>query len=484
MPEDDDETKLDKYGPYISWLVGGFFALFALTYILAGGGIVEIIRNLIGGLIALAVAIILIPPSRRHIEDRVNRKLTRRVLVIIAVVGLIAVLGAVPPTDDQNGGGTADTPTPTPTAMLTPTPTPTATDTATTPEATVSATPSPQPNVQQAASDSYGTSGLGTDVSATGSIILFGFDDGNVMIYDDTRSGEVIPLGIDRITQIEINEDANRAAIASEDAESYAIVDLDENDGPAVRHPALWDIDMAADGATVASVSQPNEGRGSVGLSVNGEIQWETQFEDSAGWSVAISEDANHVAVGATKYWDGTETTGTSGVKLFDADGNELWTYETETDVISVNIDADRELVVAGTDAGNTIVLDFDGNVVWETTEFGGYVTLSGDGSTVVTAEGAGLLAVDAETGDEMWQADKGGLAFDQVSVSHDGNRALAAHMNAGEVFVIEEGTLIWKASYEVGPAVGALSGDGATWSVIVQNNDERTAEVEIYDDK
>jgi len=351
-------------------------------------------------------------------------------------------------------------------------------------ESTSTPTSTPQQDIQQIASESYTESGLATHVSDSGDTILFGFGDGNVMIFDDDREGDVISLNVDRaVSDLQISDDENTAAIGWIDADAYSLLDLTENDGPTFQHPGLWDIDMTPDGTAIASISQPLEGTGSVGLMTDGSVAWETAFEDSAGSSVAVSADGSHIAVGTTEYWTETEPQGTTGVKLYDGNGTEQWTHETETAAISVNIDGSREIVVAGTDGGKTIVLDMEGEVVWETEEYGGYVFLSDDGSTIVTGEPAGLLAVDAESGDERWTADEGGLAFDQISVSDGGDRALAAFMSAGEVLVVEDGDAIWEESYDVGPVAGALSSDGGTWSVIVQNNDEQTAEVEIYRD-
>lgn len=43
--------------------------------------------------------------------------------------------------------------------------------------------------ITRVAKFTYETSGLTTDLSDLGDIVLFGFDDGNLMIYDDDRKG-------------------------------------------------------------------------------------------------------------------------------------------------------------------------------------------------------------------------------------------------------------------------------------------------------
>lgn len=407
-------------------------------------------------------------------------------ITIVVLVGAFAAFGSAGngdtsgvPTDDQS-------PTPTMTPESTPTDTPSTTPTETpTDSPTPTPTETPSQGIDQIADERYETSGLLTGVSDSGDVALFGFDDGNLMIFDDDRDGEVIPLGASLgVSHIEINEDAGTAAVAWMSDNSYGLLDLADGDGPTIRHPGLWDIDMAADGHTIVSVSYPIEGSGSVGLSDDGNVEWETDLEDAAGESVAISDDGEHIAVGAIRYADsGGEQQGTPGVRFFDSDGNEQWTHETQEGVISVNINADRQLVVAGTDDGRTVVLDFEGEVLWETEDFGGWVFLSDDGSTLVTSEPNEVIAVDVETGDERWTSNPGFWASDQVSVSDDGSRVLVAEMAAGNLAVIESGEVIWERSTDVGPATGSLSGDGSTWSVIIQNNIDESAEIEIYRD-
>ncbi|AGB37086.1 WD40 repeat domain-containing protein [Natronococcus occultus] len=341
--------------------------------------------------------------------------------------------------------------------------------------------------IEQRASETYSTSGLVTGLSPDGETVLFGFGDGNVMVYDEQRDGDVINLGADRsVSHLQVSEDGTTGTVGWMDADMYGSLDLTEDDGPALQHPELWDLDATADGTTIASVSSPITGPGTVAASANGEIQWETDLSESVGQTVAITDEGDYVAVGAGRYsGDDIERYGSAGVKLYDSTGAEQWTHETDEDVISVNIDSERELVVAGTDDGKTIVLDLEGNVVWETDSYGGWVYLSSDGSTIVTSEGDGTLhAVDAETGDEQWTASLGFWGAEDVSVSDNGDRVLVADRGNGEIAVVDSGNLIWENSYDIGPAIGAISGDGSTWSISVQDNDNQSGEVEIYRDE
>lgn len=252
-----------------------------------------------------------------------------------------------------------------------------------------------------------------------------------------------------------------------------------------MEHPDLWDIDATTDASTIASVSQPTEGEGSVGVTTeDGEIQWETSLDDAVGISVAIADTAEYVAVAAGEMWtnaEAIETEGTAGVRFYSDGGSEEWIHETDEDVISINVDADRELVAAGTDFGTTIVLDFDGNEIWETDKYGGKNALSGDGSTLVADGVDTLYAVNSETNEEEWSVDLDFILFDPPQVSTDGSRVLVSNRSEGVVAVFEEGETIWERTYDVGPATGTISGNGSAWSVSIQNNEQQTGRVEIY---
>lgn len=339
-------------------------------------------------------------------------------------------------------------------------------------------------SVDQIISDTYETSGLATALSQTGDVILYGFDDGNVMVYDDERDGEVLDLDIDqRVTHILVTEEPDTAVLGWMDANTYGLHTLSTGEESVLQHQGLWDIDATPDTERMVSVSSPTEGPGSVLLgNNNGEVVWETSFDDAAGHSVAITDDGEHAAVGAATYTDADGNfVGTPGVKLYTGEGTEQWAYETAEDVLSVNINGDRELVVGGTNDGKTIVLDFGGNLVWETEEYGGWVFLSYDGSTIVTSARGGILAVSAEDGAEQWFTDDVPPAFDDMSVSNTGSHVITARRGEGGVFVIDQGDVIWEKNYDVGPAVGQISGDGSTWSISIQNNDDESGPVEAY---
>ncbi|WP_255291523.1 PQQ-binding-like beta-propeller repeat protein [Natrinema sp. CBA1119] len=108
------------------------------------------------------------------------------------------------------------------------------------------------------------------------------------------------------------------------------------------------------------------------------------------------------------------------------------------------------------------MVLDVAGQVVWETAAIGGWLVLSDDGGTVVTADTDGTLyAIAAPTGEVRWRADIGMWPAADLSVSADGSCVFAADRGAGAFVVVDEGAPIWSASHDVGPGRGAIAADG-----------------------
>ncbi|WP_256393747.1 outer membrane protein assembly factor BamB family protein [Natronoarchaeum rubrum] len=341
-------------------------------------------------------------------------------------------------------------------------------------------------SIEQVVQDQYTAVSLVTDVSASGDTVLFGFDNGDLVIYDPNRQSEIFPFSVNSgISHIQIEEATNTAALAWMDADLYGSLDLTSQDGPVVEHPGLWDIAMASEDATMASVSSPIDGQGSVILATEDGQQWRDNFDEAAANSVDITADGDSIAVGGTHYWVGaTEREGTPGVMLYDSEGEQQWVYETELDVIATQINAESECVVAGTEDGQIFALDLDGELRWEDPLAGGWPYISRDGSTVITSTiEVAIQAYDSTTGEELWSTEIGAVAGEDISVTEDGTRVLASARTEGEIYVVEESGVIWENAYDVGPAVGALSGTGGTWSVGIQQNEEQTGRVEIYED-
>lgn len=482
--------------------------LFAISAVSSGEGTFGTLQGILAAVILLYVAGVVFPPTRDRFTDGRADELGKWSLVTIVILGVVlAVFVGPSPSaepssveepdspqeaiDAQPTGGTqadaesaqsnSDTPTPTPTPINTPTAEPTPTP-----------TPSPafEPGeIEQVVSETLDEQGLGAGVSEKGELVVFGLDTGTLVVFNENGHRRNHPLAIDQgLTHIIVSEQPNHAVVASIDDHTFGGFDLSGSLDWGFRFQGLWDIDATPDYTKVAAVSAPFEGTGAVGVVEDGEVKWETEFERSTGLSVDISDDAEYVAVGAEGYYSGANRFGSNGIILFSGDGERLWFYETNEAVLSVNIDVERELIIAGTDDGKIIALDLDGEKVWEKDEYGGWVFLSDDGSTLISSELELLLAFDPETGDELWRVevpgypgDSPGYPGDSISVSDDGTRVLAVSRFTGDAVLVDEGEVIWSKSNPEGPAMGAISSDGMTWGVILQDNDDGTATVEVY---
>lgn len=340
---------------------------------------------------------------------------------------------------------------------------------------------------EEVATGTYDEPGHVVDLSTSAETAVFGFDDGNVKVFDDERDGDVLQLEIDRsVSHVQVQERANAAGLAWIDAETFAFLDLQTDETTVVEYDGMWDIDTTSGAEFIAAVTQPTEGIGSVALADDdGVLVWEAPLNDATGWSVAVTDDREFVAVAAGAYFEGdVEPTGTPSVSLYGEEGTEVWRHTHDEDVTAVEIDANREFVAAGTDDGSIIVLDFAGEVVWETDAYGGEIDLSADGSSILTWDvDEGFLALETETGDERWSVDIGIMPSEYISISDDGSRALGADRLESEIVVVEEGEVIWTESYEDRSVAGALSGDGDDWAALVSDLDEGTSDVEIFRD-
>ncbi|MFC7213481.1 lamin tail domain-containing protein [Saliphagus sp. GCM10025334] len=340
--------------------------------------------------------------------------------------------------------------------------------------------------IEQLVTATYDEPGLATGLSASGDVVVYGFDDGNVMIHDEERDGDVLPLAVDQAVSHVLVRESRTAIVAWMDADLFGPLDLEDGDGALVEHRGLWDVDATADGERIASVSQPVDTVGSVGVADNqGTVMWSSTLEEATGYAVAMAENGEYVAVGAAHYGEnGSEPTGRPGIRLYDDTGDELWRYDHDNDVLSVGISTAHEVVTAGTDDGRTTVLDLEGNLIWESHEYGGWIALSGDGETILTSEPDGtLVALESTTGEERWRADVDRWAGEDLSVSDDGSRCLLADRGEGEFTLVDEGETIWTESHDVGPGRGTLASDGSAWSTIVTDLEAESSLLEAYRD-
>jgi hypothetical protein len=176
-------------------------------------------------------------------------------------------------------------------------------------------------------------------------------------------------LGVSHLT---VSEDRNQINLAWMDDDLFGAVQTDGADKWAYEFSDLWDVGYNEDGTVTAAVSNPSEGPGGLGYGVEGEVQWNADFDNAAGWYVSVSDSGDYVAVGLDRYWEGIDTTGSPGVALYDDRGDRLWKHETEEAVLTAEVHENREVVVAGTDDGKILRFDLQGDLLWEKEEDGG----------------------------------------------------------------------------------------------------------------
>jgi hypothetical protein len=340
------------------------------------------------------------------------------------------------------------------------------------------------PRIRTLFSDTISTlPSLTVGVSEQGSLIGVGRDDGDVTLYQDDGSSDRLQFrSISSVSHLKVSETLSQINLAWLDDNLFGAVTTDGADQWAYQFADLWDVDWNSDRTVTAAVSNPTEGPGSLGYGVEGEIQWTKEFDNALGWSVAVSENGEYVAVGTDRYWEGTERKGTPSVRLYDAQGELLWSHQTETGVISVAIHSSRDLVLAGTDGGKLLAFDLDGERLWSDEGKGGWIHLSKDGSTIATGVMGDVVALDTN-GTEKWRTSVEGLSIDAyLHLSTNGSKVLAIAKVGGNATLIDQGETLWSKSYD-GPIGGDLSEDGDTWGIARQDSEGESTRVFAYRD-
>jgi WD40 repeat protein len=333
-------------------------------------------------------------------------------------------------------------------------------------------------------SDRYETSGLAAAVSEEGDRYAFGVDSGHVLVYDQEGERQTFDLATDRsVYDLYVSENMPSFVFNSVDGDLFGRAFLETDEEWGIEYDGLWSIDTTPDLSTVVAGSYPAEGTGGAGLVTDGDVQWQQHFTNAAAFDVAITDDANYVAVGGAQYTIGAEYHGESGVRLYGGDGTEEWTEATDEDVISVGVSSQTNIVVAGTDDGQLLVYDLDGSELWNDQEAGGFIELSPNGDTIMGTHPGQIVAFEAETGDERWTVGAGGWYSPEFDMSEDGSRVLAFQRSDGEAGVIDRGSVLWQGTTSQGPISGAIAGDGSTWGMIIQDNESEEAVIAVYQD-
>ena len=323
--------------------------------------------------------------------------------------------------------------------------------------------------------------GLATGVSETGEFMVFSPSPGRIIFVDEDGNAELHDTGFwSTASYIKARESTGLIDIAWIDQDVVVTAERDGQIVYAYESADLWDVDSTTDMQTHVVVTSPVEGEGALGYGQDGEVQWTTRLEDSVGETVAISAEGAFVIVGCGEYQMGTDYVGWNGVQCFDDSGSLLWQHETDMMVLSVGIHRDGNFVVAGTNAGTCVALDLDGSELWKTEEIGAWVKLADDGESVASSPQDGrYVCLDTE-GELVREVDTGLWAGWDFEISEDGSAAIIADRTE-ELVVVKENEIIWDTSHDSGPAIGAISGDGESWSVMVQDNEEEDSLLHGY---
>lgn len=494
---DTESSKLDTARRYAPWVTGGLLTLMGISMVLSpAAGFLGFTRSILAGLIFLLGAAVALPPTRTRLGEYAGIEFASWMVVGIVLAAFLVGGGVMPPTpDDADDIGSENTPTPVTTEdagdAATETVdgqgTPAVTD-ADSGAATATQTPSSE-GPQLLASNTFPNYGMTVSMSPNGQRAAFGFHTGNFGTYDaqeDAFSRTSTEFD-SQPSDLQVRDDGMAVTQWTLD-NTIGEVNLFGAGGVAwsVEYSEdLWAIDADGDHAFVAATTSPVEGPGRVGVATGeGVMRWDQSLGDATGLAVAMTEDGSRMAAGVGQYSEdpsSIERVGTPGVRFYDAsNGEQLWSYVTESDVYAVDIHQQQEVVVASTDDGSIVVLDFEGNVLWEVS--GSDAIISGDGSTVVGIDSTTPVAYDATSGEERWRAEDapGFPTLGRSAVSADGDRFIATEA-VGWTYVVEEGEVIWEEEREDNPVNVDISVDGSTWVVIEQDNDTEEAHVFIY---
>ena len=191
---------------------------------------------------------------------------------------------------------------------------------------------------------------LGVDMSSDGKWIAVASEDRNVYLLDEAGSSLWQHKAARSMNNAAVADDGSLIAGTANDRSFYVL------DG---QGNLLWQQDMGIDVEAVDIYGTAEKARVVVGTdggvvaiySRDGKLLLET-FVDYAVHSLAVTGNGARIEVGM---WDGTISL------LNGANGNTLWQYASDEEVLAVSMSRRGEMVLAGTEEGNAYLLDRDG---------------------------------------------------------------------------------------------------------------------------
>jgi WD40 repeat protein len=185
-----------------------------------------------------------------------------------------------------------------------------------------------------------------------------------------------------------------------------------------------------------------------LGLNKYGQIRWEAPVGNQA-WRVGMSANGNQIVVGtgSTRFWDMSER----GLYCFTENGLLHWHKDLRASIWGLSFSIDGSTIAAGTSTKKVLVLDDQGNELWqhEVPGIGWYAwvwatALSADGRIVAAGAADSRVRLFNRTGQLFAEYQTRGDVF-TVSVSVDGRVAAAADKK-GYVYLLDnQGYLLWE---------------------------------------
>jgi len=179
--------------------------------------------------------------------------------------------------------------------------------------------------------------------------------------------------------------------------------------------------------------------------------------EEMAGplWSIAVGGGVTSTAVTTDGGLIVAGTRDAGGVRVFDENGTEVWSYPTGCPVYQVSISGDGRFVAAASD--KVRLFDRNGEIIstFDTGFFAYSTALSADGAYLAAGYDDSTIALYTAGGQELWTAELDDDAV-SLSLSSDGSYLAAGSKDERLYFFDNRGVPLW--SYETGKTVMGVS--------------------------
>jgi len=138
----------------------------------------------------------------------------------------------------------------------------------------------------------------------------------------------------------------------------------------------------------------------------NGGVIWEERL--NVHLTCAAVNQRGYVAAAGEKFGPLDKnfncTEGENAVYVFDPLGKLLAHVQFDSPPIDVEIDKNAKRIVVGLDNGGMVLLDRDGEILWEEDNIGGYVAVDEQGERIVTTKLTHLVLLNQE-GKVLWES-------------------------------------------------------------------------------